>query len=448
MKRRSLLIIDDDTLFCALIRRHFESKYKVLEAHSCREGLDVCRSEKVDVVFLDQKLPDGNGIDLCPKILEYSEQAKIIFITGYPNIEQVVGAVKLGAYDYLCKPVELAELEIRVDQALRTLSLENIEDLQRYTTAAERQRVMARGDFVGLDGVRDVIELAARSDVGVLITGETGTGKNVVAKAIHYRSTMADGPFVGFNCAAVPESLVEAELFGHEKGAFTSAVSSRKGMFELADGGTIFLDEIGDMPLLLQPKLLGVLDERKVRRIGAERDRKLDVRIIAATNMDLKKAVEEKRFRGDLYHRLNVLAIRLPPLRERLGDLQLLAASFLREYSKDPEARLAEGEMEGLSRYSWPGNVRELRNLVERSVLVQRGPRFRLSPFLSSEKEPAPSPDSREESAPGMMPLDEVERIHIRAALQAHGGNLTRAAKVLGISLSTMKRKVAEYGLR
>jgi transcriptional regulator with PAS, ATPase and Fis domain len=185
-----------------------------------------------------------------------------------------------------------------------------------------------------------------------------------------------------------------------------------------------------------------------VRRIGAERDRKLDVRIIAATNMDLKKAVEEKRFRGDLYHRLNVLAIRLPPLRDRNGDLELLAANFLREYSKDPEARLAEGEMEALSRYPWPGNVRELRNLVERSVLVQRGPRYRLSPFLASEKEPASASDPRTETAPGTMPLDEVERVHIRAALHAHGGNLTRAAKVLGISLSTMKRKVAEYGLR
>ncbi|TAL16551.1 sigma-54-dependent Fis family transcriptional regulator [bacterium] len=449
MRKYTILIIDDDSLFLALIKRHFEKKYRVLTAKNCKEGLAAASNERIDVAFLDQQLPDGCGIDLCPRILEANEQTKIILITGFPNIEQVVDAVKKGVFDYLCKPVELAELEIRVDQALRAISLEKIECLQKYSAEAEIKRVRDQGDFIGLDSVRELIGLAARSDVGVMITGETGTGKNVVAKAIHYRSSSASGPFVNFNCAAVPETLIESELFGYEKGSFTSAGASKKGIFEMAEGGTIFLDEIGDMPLHLQPKLLGVLDERKVRRLGGERDRQLDVRIVAATNVDLKKAVEEKTFRSDLYHRLNVLSIQLPSLRERKEEIEILALSFLGEFSKNSFASLENGEGAALRGYGWPGNVRELRNVVERAVLVQSGPAYRLSPFLAAQrKKPAVEPELYEEREEAFPSLEEVERKHIRRALELSGGNLTRASRVLGISLSTMKRKAAGYGLR
>jgi DNA-binding NtrC family response regulator len=326
----TLLVIDDDQLFCDAVCAFFAGgEMKVLCAHSISEGQRLCVEKKIDVVLLDQKLPDGLGVDLCTPILAANDQTKIIFITAYPTFDNAVKAVRSGAWDYLAKPVDTEDLRLTVDQAFRTLELERVEQIHEYANRRDNAETVLIGADGGLKEVQQMIRLSAGSDAPALITGETGTGKNVVAKSIHYLQAENMGSFVGINCAALPENLIEAELFGYEKGAFTGAVISRKGIFEMAEGGTLFLDEIGDLPLHLQSKLLGVLDEKKLKRLGGQSFRKVDVRIIAATNINLEEAIRAKRFREDLYYRLSVLRIHIPPLRKRRNDIAGLCRHFL-----------------------------------------------------------------------------------------------------------------------
>lgn len=285
--KKALLVIDDDRLFCDAVRDYFQGEQlDVYIATSGAEGVDICSRRRIDVILLDQELPDGEGHGFCSSLLKHSEQVKIIFITAHASYKSAVEAIKAGAYDYLSKPVELEELNLALRHAINTINLERVEQVQKYHNLKESEESVLVGQ--GLDPVRRLIDLAAAADAAVLITGETGTGKNVVAKCIHYKGSDDSAPFISINCSALPENLIESELFGYEKGAFTGAASSRKGIFEMAEGGTLLLDEIGEMPVHLQAKLLSVLEDKQVRRIGGESVKPVAVRIIATTNVDLE----------------------------------------------------------------------------------------------------------------------------------------------------------------
>jgi DNA-binding NtrC family response regulator len=443
-KKKKILVIDDDRIYGDTVKDYFaKDSMQVLVAPSAREGLEVCSRERIDVVLLDQQLPDAEGHTLCPSILKFNEETKIIFATAFPSFENAVKALKAGAHDYLAKPFEIDELGLTVERALRTAELEGIARIQAYRREKESEEAV----LVGGKGIADVlrlVELAAASDSPVLITGETGTGKNLVARAIHYRSGTADAPFVGINCAALPENLIEAELFGYDKGAFTGAVTSRKGIFEMAEEGTLFLDEIGEMPVPLQAKLLSAIEDKIVRRLGSESFRRINVRIIAATGVELEHALGT-RFRKDLYYRMSVIRIHLPPLRERRQDIPELCAYLLRQMGYR-QAVLTGAEQAKLMQYDWPGNIRELKNVLERSAILQSGQDLKPSLLLETACVSAPSFPS---AAGGRIAtLDEMEKQYIRQALDNLKGNLMQTAKALGISLSTLKRKIKEYGLK
>ncbi|HQK99587.1 MAG TPA: sigma-54 dependent transcriptional regulator [Smithellaceae bacterium] len=445
--KRKILIIDDNDIFCESVADLLvDANTDVLTAQTGKDGLKICTDNKIDVVILDQKLPDTEGVSLCPSILKQNDQAKIIFVTAYPSFNNAIEAVKVGAHDYLSKPFEMAELELTVKKAFRTQELEKKELIQDYQNTRQHEEIELIAGHGVFDEIKRMIDLAATSDAPVLITGETGTGKNVVARAIHYKSPLPPNLFLNVNCAALPENLIEAELFGSEKGAFTGATSSRKGIFELAEGGTLLLDEIGSMPIHLQSKLLGVLEDKKIRRVGGESFKPINTRVIAAANNDLEEAIRDKTFRDDLYYRLSVIRIHVPPLRERKQDIPKLCDYFIASMSRDPAQRLDESEIEKLMDYEWPGNVRELKNVIERSLIIQRGQPLRPSRLLSGFSTAAPSRNGASLNEE-VLPLDEMEKRCILQALKKHDRNFSQTAKTLGISLSTLKRKLKIYQL-
>lgn len=444
-KKNSLLIIDDDQLFVDSLRQYLaEGNYEIYTANCVKDGERICRSRKVDVVLLDQKLPDGNGIDLCRTLLRNDDCIKIIFITAFPNLDHAVNALRNGAYDYLTKPMELDEVVLSINRAFRSLELEAVEQIQNYKENLDSDKNELVGEDSSLSEIRYIIKLAAINKVPVLISGETGTGKGVVAKAIHYSKKGRKGGFIGVNCAALPENLIEAELFGYEKGAFTSAESAKKGVFELADGGTLFLDEIGELPLHLQSKMLGVLDDHRVKRLGGESSKTVSVQVIAATNRNLEEAVRQNSFRQDLYYRLSVLPIHMPPLRKRRDDIEALCLHFIKHSAVNPNVTLGENEIEQLKSYPWPGNIRELKNIIERALIFQRDGQIFPSELLSNlvynlpPAEPAKLP---------LITLEEMEKEHIISTLMALEHNQTKAAKALGISRSTLLRKLKKYNI-
>ncbi|HAR46380.1 MAG: hypothetical protein A2X56_12890 [Nitrospirae bacterium GWC2_57_13] len=442
--KRTLLIIDDDRVFCDAVRDYFsDESVDVVAAHTVADGRAVFTGRRVDVVLLDQKLPDGEGHSLCTAILEYNDETKIIFATAFPSFEHAVKALKAGAHDYLSKPFELEELGLAVRQALRMIELERYEQLQNY----ERSKAVDEAVIIGGKGLSEalrLVELAATTDSPVLITGETGTGKTLAAKAIHYRRGAAQAPFVSINCAALPETLIEAELFGYEKGAFTGAVASKRGLIEMAEGGTIFLDEIGEMPLHTQAKLLGILEDRQVRRLGGVSSRPVSVRIIAATGVNMDETLG-RAFRKDLYYRLSVIRIHLPPLRERREDVPLLCDHLVRQLTSSRVVSLDASEYAVLARYDWPGNVRELKNLLERAVLLQKGEQLRPSELLGDGAARSHVISSRSDSGGETIDtLADLEQRHIRFALGQRSGNLSQTARALDISLSTLKRKLKQ----
>ena len=444
--KRNILVIDDDMVFCDTAKDYLTSEtMEVFTANTGRDGLAICSQRRVEIVLLDQKLPDAEGVSLCPSILKQNEQTKIIFITAYPSFDNAVKAIKVGAYDYLSKPFELEELEIAIEKALRTLELEMIEQLQSYKDDKESEETTLIRGQGGLAETLKLVDLAALVNAPVLITGETGTGKNIFAKSIHYKSPARGKAFISINCAAFPENLIEVELFGCEKGAFTGAVTARKGIFELAEGGTLFLDEIGAMPLHLQSKLLSVLEDKQIRRVGGESIRPVDARIIAASNADLEDAVKNKTFRSDLYYRLSVIRIHIPPLRDRLHDIPELCDFFIRKTAKDRKATLPDSELSRLMEYEWPGNVRELKNVIERSLIIQKEDVLMPSEFLKVSTSSFSTPPLPVEN--DIITLEELEKTHIRQAIGKFSGNYTRTAKALGISLSTLKRKFKRYNL-
>jgi len=441
---KTLLIIDDDSFFCQTLGSYLSNKnYSIISAHTIEQGTKLYQQHKIDVILLDQKLPDGHGIDLCKRILETGEPVKIIFITAFPNFDSAVKALRLGAFDYLSKPLEIEEVARTVTQAFRTLELETVEQIQNYKDKQEFASNVLIGKENGLKNTYRYIQLAAANQVPVLITGETGTGKNVVAKSIHYYRSSEKGSFMGINCAALPENLIEAELFGFEKGAFTGAGTSKKGIFELADGGTLFLDEIGEIPLHLQSKLLGVLDDHHIKRIGGQSFKRITVRVIAATNVDLESAVLQKKFRQDLFYRLSVLPIHIPPLRERTEDIPMLCNYFVQNSVLHHDISLPADEIEKLKKYYWPGNVRELKNIIERALIFQRSKKIFPSELLTGKPSEMTSEQlSLEDTIPT---LQELERCHIKDVLSRLENNHTQTAKALGISRSTLLRKLKSF---
>ncbi|MCJ7525565.1 MAG: sigma-54 dependent transcriptional regulator [Candidatus Aminicenantes bacterium] len=438
----TVLIIDDDRLLCEMAREFLSgAALKVLTAHTGREGLALCSQNHIDIVLLDQKLPDSEGYDLCPQIINFSENAKIIFITAFPSFKNALKAIESGAFSYLTKPFELKELKLAIDKCLRVSELEKAEASLHYQHDKEVGSSALVGEKGSMASISKLIETAAKSEAPVLITGETGSGKSRIAKLIHMRGNRR-GPFMVINCAALPENLIESELFGYEKGAFSGAHTVKKGLLEIAENGSILLDEIGEMGFHLQAKLLGVLDEMQIRRVGGVISHPVQVRIMAATNSALEAKIKNREFREDLYYRLNVLRLHLPPLRERKEDIPGLANAFLAEMAPQRAMMVSDSDLNKMMSYPWPGNVRELRNVIERAVIhAGDGNELHVSPLLPGNVEGNKSLESMTQKET-ILPLAEMERNYAASVLKKMGNNLTKTAKVLGISLNTLKKKL------
>jgi len=474
MAQKRILIVDDDKLVrWTLTQKSTEFGYLSLEASSGEEALRMLQTEQVDAILLDVHLPDLSGIEVLEKLKQAGETRSVIMMTADPQLDDVKAALRMGAYDFVGKPINFEELGVTLQNALEAGAL-------RTEVESLRGEVRRRAGYHEVIGVsRKITELmkfvykVATSEAGtILIQGESGTGKDLVAKAIHYRSSRAERPFVAINCSAIPETLIEAELFGHEKGAFTDAKAMKKGLFEIADGGTLFLDEIGELSPLLQAKLLRVLEDQMVRRVGGVRDIQVDVRVIAASNRDLEKEVREGRFRQDLYYRLAIIAIYLPALRERKEDIVPLVEFFLAHYNtkfRKAVQGLSEEARRLLLNYDWPGNVRELKNALERAMILEEGNQLRADdlPFtVTSGKGGAAlgenklgAPVAEAQLAPGKrrLPalsipeggtsLEDVEHALVELALQQSHGNQIKAAKLLSISRDALRYKMKKFGL-
>jgi DNA-binding NtrC family response regulator len=443
-----ILVVDDEPTQLDLVAGFLRKQgFDVVAATSGRDAVARFKQEPFDLVLTDQRMPDLSGLDVLHAVRASSPETAVVIMTAYGTIETAVSAVKAGAADYLAKPLNLDELLHRMHQIQdrRRLLTENRE---LRAALAERHRVEGIiGESGAMQEVLSVVRRVAPSDATVLIRGESGTGKELIAKALHYASPRAAGALVKVNCAALAESLLEAELFGHERGAFTGAVAARKGRFELADGGSLFLDEIGDLPPHVQVKLLRVLQEREFERVGSSRPIKVDVRLLAATHRNLEGLVRDGRFRDDLYYRINVVTIQLPPLRERREDLPLLIDHFLRVFAEKNGKNirgLTREAREALLRYDYPGNVRELENLIERAVVLTRADVIGLTDLpLTLEAQAAES-----ERDPGLVAAVEgLERRMIKEALAKTDGIQTRAAEVLGIGERVLRYKLKKYGL-
>ncbi len=440
-KTPNILIVDDDEFFTASLSDFLVSRgYRVENAQSGGQGLALFEQHRPPMVLLDQRLPDTGGIDVCRRIVEAGLNTKVILMTAYATVPYAVEAMQAGAFDYLSKPFELDELLIAIRMAEKNAQMEGRLRVRDYEREKEKEKKKLIGSSDAMHRILEQMKLAAASEANVLITGETGVGKNVVAEGIHDLQSRREN-LLTINCSTVPENLMEAEYFGHEKGVFTGADSRREGIFELADGGTLILDEIGEIPLHLQSKLLTVLEDKRIRRIGGGQSFPVDVRIIATTNQDLEQAIEEKRFRQDLYYRLAVFHMHIPPLRHHPEDIPEIASFFVNRFARDA-VPIPKDHMERMIAYPWPGNVRELRNVIERAVLLHQGGRLQPADLLLSSPV-SPAPMGKEAPLPngrGIPPLEEMARQHIQEALNACSGNKTRASRILGISLSTLKR--------
>jgi len=450
MKKKPLiLIVDDEKNTREGLARALGREYEVATAAHGRAALEILQRREVAVMISDLRMPGMDGMQLLQRAMARNPQPVCILLTAYGNIETAVEAMKHGAYDFLTKPVNLDRLDLLIRRALKEkrMELENRSLREQLDTRYGIENIIGRSAV--MQEVFDTIRQVAPSRATVLIEGESGTGKELVAHAIHRLSPRARGPFVAVHCAALTPTLLESELFGHEKGAFTGAVEQRRGRFEIADGGTLFLDEIGEINPTVQVKILRVLEEHRFERVGGEETIEVDTRLITATNRNLKQMVTEGTFREDLYFRLNVVRIFLPPLRERREDIPLLCDHFLKELSRENEKNI-EGftpeAMEALSRYDWPGNVRELRNAVERMVVLARGNRLTLRDIPPEIRNETGSP--RTAAIPQTTTLEEAEKLLIARALADNNGNRTQAARQLGISRRTLHRKINEYGLR
>ena len=449
----SILVVDDEQSmreFLSIMLR--KEGYAVRAAASAEEALEWIGRELFSLVISDIKMPGMDGIALLREVRRISPETQVLMITAFGSTETAVEAMKQGAVDYVVKPFQVDEIKILIRNALERRRLEEENALLRRQVREQQgvERIVGRGP--AMQRVFEVIRRTAATRSNVLITGESGTGKELVARAVHALSRRAEGPFVCVNCGALPENLLESELFGHVKGAFTGAVEHKKGLFEAADGGTLFLDEIGEMPLPMQVKLLRVLQDQAFRRVGGTDEVRVDVRVIAASNRDLRALVREGGFRQDLYYRLSVIPIEVPPLRERMEDLPLLVEHFLGKVSPDRPVSVAPDFLERLAAYSWPGNVRELENVIERAVVLTPAGR------LTAEHLPPDLLDGRGAGGPVAVRLPEgglhfeeviasIEKDLLAQALERAGGVKKEAARILGMSFRSFRYRLAKYGI-
>ena len=456
-----ILLIDDEEVIHRSVGRFLERMgYQVTCAHSAEEGLRVFQDQPVDIVISDIKMPGMGGIRMLDALEGLGQDTEVILMTGYADLDTAIHALRKGAFDFFQKPVVMQELvaclqrtrryqelcreKDRIQKRLDVLLRSETERVGRYEILGESRAIREVRDLIG--------RVAGAERTTVLVEGESGTGKELVARAIHRQSSRTDASFISVNCTAIPETLLESELFGHEKGAFTDARASRLGVFELGDGGTLFMDEIGDMNVTAQAKILRILEERSLRRVGGTREIPVDVRLVSASNQDLKQMVKEGAFRQDLYFRLNVFSIYVPPLRHRGEDVLLLAHFFLKQFTEDLRkdvVRIHRTAQNLLQRYAFPGNVRELRNLVERAVILCDGQELteREFPDLQRSADQAPREEYLNADRGTLLNLDELEKRAICQALEKANGNQTLAAKLLGIGHDALRYRVRKYNI-
>jgi two-component system response regulator HydG len=452
MKRRNtILVVDDDPAHRTMLRTLLTGwGYSVLEADDGSTAIEKVHERAFDLILMDIRMIKVSGLQALAEIRSLNPAIPVIIMTAYSSVESAVGAMKGGAYDYLTKPLDFDELRIVMERAMEHRMLKEENRLLRESLGSHFDRRNLIGRSPAMERLLETVAQVAPTEATALISGESGTGKEMIAGAIHFNSPRKDGPFVKINCAAITETLLESELFGHEKGAFTGAHRQREGRFRQAHGGSLFLDEISEMSLAMQVKLLRVLQEREITRVGGEEAIKVDVRVIAATNKDLLQEIQSGRFREDLYYRLNVVALAVPPLRERREDIPLLAQHFLKVFS-EKNNKMIRGftpqVMDGLVKYGWPGNVRELMNAVERGVVLSR------SDYLDVEdlsfilgQTSVPGEAFSGDGVPTGIPLDEVEKATILKTLQMARGNKSEAARRLGITRRTLHKKLKQYG--
>ncbi|MFQ5665257.1 MAG: sigma-54-dependent transcriptional regulator [Candidatus Binatia bacterium] len=442
-----VLLVDDEPDFRAVICDELRDRgYGVASFGSGHEALRVAGEQDFDVALLDLKMAGLNGLELLRALKELDPSIEVVMLTAHASVDTAVQAIKLGALDYLSKPVRLSELEITLNKALEVRQLRR--ETQRLRAGLRHQQGFEEivGHSKRMRAVFEHIESVAASDASVLVEGESGTGKELVAKAIHRRSARGERPFVVLNCGTLTDSLLESDLFGHEKGAFTGATSPKTGLVEVADGGTLFVDEVAEMSLGSQSRFLRVLESGELRRVGSTRTLTVNLRVVAATNRHLEREVEKGRFREDLFYRLNVYRIELPPLRERREDIPLLVEYFLSRSSlhRGAARTVTPQALEVLLDHQWPGNVRELANVVERAIIASHGEPIRPEHLLLT---PRPVTGPAAGPTEGLQPLSNIERAHIEHVLAAVSGNKRRAARILGISLRNLYRKLERYGL-
>ena len=456
----TVLTIDDDDMIRSFFGDILEEEgYEVLSAATGAEGEALLQKKPVDIVLLDLRLPDVDGLMILRRIKQQELNVHVIVLTAYSAVPSAVEAMKLGAYDYIDKPSDASKLKLIIQRALRELAMKReIQRLREETGGYSGGWIVGQNEE--MRRIAKLVGKVAKGRATVLLQGESGTGKEVVARAIHRQSPRAENPFTPINCAAIPEDLLESELFGYEEGAFTGANRRKKGLLEVADGGTLFLDEIGEMPPKMQAKMLRVLETQEVRRVGGTRDVQIDVRFIAASNSNLKAAIDEGSFREDLYYRLGVVIIDLPPLRERIEDLELFVAAFIDEFNRAMGRGVKGVSSESLRvmrRYPWPGNIRELRNVIERAMVLCEQEEIQPAhlPAELSDGYGAVAPDDRSAS-PSNLPAEgvdltdvvsDLEQHFIEQALERTGGNQTEAAKLLSISRDQLRYRLEKYGL-
>jgi len=439
LQKENILLVDDDIDILELLQRHLKSmNYHTYKAVSVKEALYILKDTEIDLLVTDINMPEIDGLELVKYVTEHYPDMPKLVVTGFPSVEDASNVIKHGATDYLTKPFTKAELEIAVKKAFA--SKPNGQTFKRPPKPTQ-----AANGFDGMIGtsqsfqkVTQIIERVKDNRATVLVSGESGTGKELVARAIHYSGKFARAPFIAVNCGAIPEGLLEAELFGYTKGAFTGANENRDGFFQAANQGTIFLDEIGNAPLGVQNRLLRVLQEKEVTKVGSQKAEKLEVRVIAATNSDLEELIRKKTFREDLFYRLSVVTIEVPPLRERPSDIPLLVEKFLQKYGveyKDRFVRISDEALEVLKRYSWPGNIRELENVVQRAVIMCDG-------VIALQHLPDTLKYKIEFPKQGFKTLQEKEREYIEEVLLSTRGNKTKAAEILGINRKTLREKL------
>ncbi len=452
----SILIVDDDEVMLKTLSDVLKKRgYEVFSVGSGNGALSMIKKNIIDLILLDMRLPDIDGLEVLKKIKEFDTEILVIMMTAYSDIQTAVSAIKSGAYDYINKPFELDELKLLIEKGLETKSLINEVRRLHRQQKEKYQNSHIYGGSPQIHYVKELIEMISKTHkTSVLIQGESGTGKELAANAIHYNSKRCDKALMKINCSAIPDSLLESELFGYEKGAFTDAKNTKKGLFELADGGTVFLDEIGDMNPFLQSKILRVLENQTFMRVGGEREIKVDIRILAASNKDLEAMVKEGLFRKDLYYRLKVMVVEMPPLRDRAEDILLLSNLFIEENNKNYNKNnkgLSEEAKKLMIQYSWPGNVRELKNVIERAMILTDQETITPNhlPFELKQTDRVHHRNAEHGvfEIGDNMSLEDMEKIHLSKVLKRLDWNKSKASKTLGISRATLRTKIKKYNL-